>query len=408
MFIQRIIPVVTGPWIGFSLLSVFSVVIYSRVGKIVAGRPGMIIIGLVSAVASAPVLISSDMLNTAIVGFSSSLVFLATAKYLKENNKFTWASTTGFFVGLSVTFHFQAVGLFAIPLLIVLVNKDPFIKRVKTALSFGLGIIVSFLPLIIFDIARNGIWIKSVYQYYTVGVKKFYVPLRWLTELRDFWPQQFGNVISGIDRLGYVWLMLGIIAIFWVWRKKKKQNLFWLIIGLSFVIQIILMRYYKGPRSKEYLVASHGYIILIVSWILINFYKINKAVGIGLTASLIIISSISNYQFIKNHSSQAKDILLIKKELDAQINDNVSIYNFHDSNMITFPMFYLYYHQSRVEDSGTPLGFCDKKHFSCPENHLIENERYRTYLLNDKNISVFEKVSDKEIFEILMVNYKDN
>lgn len=407
IFLEKIIPFSIGPWIGFTLMSVASVFFYAKTGKILAGKKGMIITGLIAAVAPGLVTSSSDMLNTVIVGFSSSLVLFFTAKFFKEE-KLIWATLLGFFVGLSINFHFQSLGLLSFPLLIVLINKFSLFKRFKIAFSSFIGLLIPFLPLIYFDIIRKGIWIKSVIEYYTVGVKKFYVPLRWLTELRDFWPQLFGSVTTGIPKVGYLWVILGLVVVFLVLKKKIKIDNFSLALWLSLLIQVILMRSYKGPRSNEYLIAFYGSIILISSWILINLYNFKKNICVILLTLIIIFASYFNLKQIKEHQSQFKTVFSIKKELDSQINGNINIFKYKDSNMIAMPIFYLFYYQNRINDNGQSFGFCDNSRFVCPEGQFMSRNNYFVYKLDDlKNKTDFNQLTPQNIYQILMVNYKN-
>lgn len=405
MFWERIFPFLLGPWIGFTFMSIVSVYFYAKTGQILAGKKGMIITGLIAATAPGLVVDAPNMLNTVIVGFSSSLVFFTLAKFFKEEKLF-WTILLGFFVGLSINFHFQSLGLLCFPLVAVLVNKFSIFKRFKIALSAFLGLLISFLPIIIFDINHHGVWIKSVIEYYTVGVKKFYVPLRWLTELRDFWPQLFGSVTIGIPKFGYLWLILGLIVIILVLKKKNKVANFWLALGLAMLIQIFLMRSYKGPRSNEYLIAFHGSIILISSWILINLYNFKKYVCVVLLTLIVLFASYFNLKQIQDHPSQLKTILSIKKELDSQITGNINIFKYQDSNMIAMPIFYLFYYQNRIDDNAESFGFCDNNRFSCPRGYFMSNHNYFVYKLDKiNNQTDFNQLTPQSIYQILMVNY---
>lgn len=405
MFWERVIPFFIGPWIGFTLMSVITVIMYAKVGKIMADKCGMIIIGLLSAVAFSMVHNSPNMLNTSIIGFSSALAWLTMALFFKTD-KLKWAILLGFAVGISINFHFQSLGLLSLLIVTVLINTFSIIKRIKIILATGSGLLISFLPLIWFDLNHNMVWVNSVIEYYTVGVKKFYIPLRWLTELKDFWPQLFGSVTVGIPYFGYFWLVLGVLVIVILWIKKEKIDRFWLALGLTMLIQVFLMRYYQGARSNEYLIAFHGNIILITSWILINVYKFKNKTGVVLIIMIITLALYSNIKQIVEHPSQAKIIISIKNSLDSNIVGNVKIYKYKDSNMIAMPIFYLYYYQDRINENGKSLGLCDANRYKCPDGQIIEQNNYRVYYLNEMSQNIdFNQLTPHNVYEILMVNY---
>ncbi|MCX6726361.1 MAG: hypothetical protein NTY75_00900, partial [Candidatus Shapirobacteria bacterium] len=388
MFWERAIPTVNGPWIGFGILAVTSVVFYYLAGGWIAG--------ILAAVAVDAVQNSPDMLNTVIVGWSAAIAWWGTKKLIETEN-WRWGILVGLAVGLSINFHFQALGLLAIPMVIFIINKFDF----KKGLAMTGGLFAAFLPLIIFDINRNGVWIKSVIEYYTVGVNKFYVPVRWLTELRDFWPQLLGSVTIGRESFGYVWLILGGIAVILAIKNKNKINRFWWIVGAVFLIQILLMRNYKGVRSREYLIAFQGMIILVCSWIVAEWYKLNKYFGLIILGVVIILAGVNNWQNIKQSPSQAKAILEIKKELDSKINGQIRIEHYQQSDMVSLPIFYLYYRENRIGDQNK-ISICDGNKYSCPNGEIINKNNYKIYL---NSALVWDKLTPENIYDRLMVNY---
>ena len=389
MFWEKIIPTINGSWIGFGIMSVTSVIFYYLAGGWIAG--------LLAAVATGAVQNSPDMLNTVLVGWAAALVWWSTKKMIDSKN-WRWGILVGFGVGLAINFHYQALGLLAIPLMIFISKK----LNLKDGLAMAIGLVTSFIPIIIFDIQRNGVWIKSVIEYYTVGVKKFYVPVRWLTEIRDFWPQLFGSVTVGINWFGYIWLILGLLVLGVIIKKRKKINKFWWILALSFLIQIGLMRMYKGVRSKEYLIAFHGYIILFCSWIITEWYKLNKYLGVIILGGVLVLAGINNWKNIYEHQSQAKIILEIKKEIDEKIKYPIVIEHFKESDMVSMPLFYLYYRENRINNDGVIISICDGNKYECPDKEAINKNNYRIYI--NKSFEWY-RLTPENIYERLMVNY---
>jgi len=268
-----------------------------------------------------------------------------------------------------------------------------------------LGLLISFLPLIVFDIKRNGVWINSVIEYYTVGVNRFYVPVRWLTEIRDFWPQLFGSITVGINNFGYIWLILGLILMI----KKTKVDRFWWILMVIFLIDIFLMRNYKGVRSREYMIVFHGMIILICSWIVGEYYKLNKYVGLLILGIVVSLAGVKNRQNIKQNPSQAQAVLEIKEELENGLKpfrtkDDNKIYfeQYQQSDMISMPMFYLYYRENRVGNAGTKISFCDGNRYICPKGEIINKNKYFIYINSRES---WDKLTGENIYDRLMVNY---
>jgi hypothetical protein len=398
---EKIIPTINGPWIGFGLLAVSSVIMYAMIGGLIWGKTGMIMTGLLAATAVGQVQNSPDMLNTVIVGWSSAIAWLSVAKLVKNNN-WIWGVLAGLGVGLSINFHFQSWGLMAIPLVVFLLNKFDLKKRLILGISMAGGWLVAFAPMLWFDLNHNWVWVKSVVEYYTVGVKKFYVPVRWLTEIRDFWPQLLGAVMVGINNFGYILVIVGVVIIIKKIIKKEKIDRFWLIVGAVMVIQILLMRNYKGVRSREYMIAFHGMIILYTSWAVMELYKWKKYMGVILAAVIIVMAGRTNWIEIKQYPSQAKTILEIKKELDMQVPGKVRLEDYQESDMVAMPLFYLYYRENRIDSKGTTIGFCDGNRYGCPIGETMLKNNYRIYVDGNEN---WYELTPENVYGRLMVNY---
>jgi len=402
MFWEKVIPTTNGPWIGFAIMSVISVVLYYFTGGWIAGVLAAMAVGQVE---NAP-----DMLNTVIVGFSCALAWWGTKKLI-DSDDWRWGIVVGAGVGLSINFHFQSLGLLAILVAITIFNF-------RKIFGLGLGLLISFLPLIIFDIKRNGVWILSVIEYYTVGVNKFYVPVRWLTEIKDFWPQLWGNVTVGSGYFGYVWVVLGAIIIifnlkFLIFNQFLKLNFkflnkkiikfdrFFMILMVTLLIDIFLMRNYKGVRSREYMIVFQGMIILLCSWIVGEYYKLNKYLGLLILGIIVVLAGVKNWQNIKQNPSQAQAILEIKKELDTKVEGQVEFEQFKQSDMISMPLFYLYYFENRIGNQNKLL-ICDGNRYVCPKGEIINKNKYFIYINSREN---WDKLTAENIYDRLMVNY---
>lgn len=397
MFWEKVIPSIDGPWIGFGILSVVSVIAYAKIGQILYGKKGMIIFGLIASLAVGQVQNAPDMLNTVIVGVSGILAMWTGLKLIKTE-KVIWMVMTGFFVGLSINFHFQALGTLSWLSALVLVNKFNLTKRIKWAAGLGSGLVFAFIPLIIFDLKRGGVWIRSVIEYYTVGVNKFYVPVRWLTEIRDFWPQLFGDVVVGEKIFGYFLIVIGAFVVI---KKYKNIDRFWWVVMVSFLIEVMLMRNYKGVRSREYLIAFHSIIILLCSWFTMEFFNLNKFFGGLILGLILLLAGINNWNSITKYPSQAKIILDIKEELDKKYAGKMNIENFEQSDMVTLPLFYLYYFENRIGE-GTNLSMCDGNRYTCPSGEIIIKNNYRIY--EGKNWG-WDILTPENIYRRLWVNY---
>lgn len=392
-----------GPWVGFTILSVTTVLAYILVGKRIGGKSLGIIMGLVTATGVGLVENAPDMLNTVIVGWSTGWVWYCLVR-LTEDKKIRWAVPLGFLVGLSINFHFQSWGLMTLLLTTFLINHFDGRRKILAGVAMGGGWLTAFLPLIVFDIQRKGQWINSVIYYYTVGVKKFYVPVRWLTELRDFWPRLFGSVTTGIPEIGYVIGLIIILGLFLGWKSKKKISKTLIVTIVSLLMQVILMRFYKGVRSREYLIVFHGYIVILASYGLWKIWEKWKVVGTIILIFVLMTATVKDIDVLKE-KSQAR----IVEEMNKAIEGKMDIYQVGQSNMISLPIFYLKYSKNLIGDNGQKIGICDESKVVCPKTGKLvtENEYYKIFDLNEVEIvkDGYERLTPELIYGWLFVNY---
>lgn len=164
-----LLPFVNGPWVGFTLLSVCSVIIFYYIGKKIGGLAFGTILGLVSAFSSASIFHAPDLLNPMLLVFFVPLSILSMIKTL-ESKRFIYPAMLGFSTGVAINSHLQSLGLIFLIILTLIFKKS---KKIKTSLGIILGLIISFGPLIYFDLQNNGVWIKSIFEYLRFGQNKF-------------------------------------------------------------------------------------------------------------------------------------------------------------------------------------------------------------------------------------------
>ena len=361
---------------------------------------------LVSALSPSLVLNSVDMLNTVAVFFAVSLNFYFLSAYLKKS-KNIYLFLLGFTVGLANNFHFQSLGFGSILIAFLLVGYKNIKQFFHHLLLIGAAFVASFLPNIIFDLLNNFVWIKSVAAYYLDGgANKFYYPVRWLTDIRDFWPGLWGSTITGLTSAGYILIPLYIYSIPKIIKqtKSKKYNL---ILLISIIIQVFLLRYYKGVRSREYLITFYSYFIVFTAYLFYHLKK-NKLLFMIFLISLIT-ASLFGCQKIINQKSQAQEILSIHKQINKE---KINLFTLNGSSQINLPLFYLYYRQNNIDtQNGYKIATCrPTENFTCPSSDLIiaSSQNYQIYDLNSytaDQLSSYFQFTPQIIYNWLYINY---
>jgi len=400
-----VLPFINGPWIGFTLLSLFSVIIFFCIGKHIGGLSFATVLGLISAFASASIFYSPDMLNPMLLAFFVPLSFLAMTLSLKSE-KLAYPIILGFGVAANINFHLQGLGLILLLILALIFKKS---QKIKTGLGIILGFLIAFGPLIYFDLKNNGIWIKGIFEYLIVGQNKFNLSYSWINDLKDFWPNLWGEVITNIPISGYFFVGLFILAFTLTFRSKEFSKSFW-VIFLTFLSYIVILRYYKGPRLPVYLILQYPFIIFLVSWSLWRMWAINKVLGILLLLSILSFSAYSNLKII-NTSSQTPSIFALKQEIEKIKKGDKQVYSYRGSYGVSLPLYYLWLKEKKISSEGDKIGICeysierDTNSFdyiiNCPanENLILSLGKYKVFDLNNQNnLGALDYLTSEKIY----------
>lgn len=402
MVFTVIFPFTGGPWIGFTLLSIFSVVLFFYLGKTLGGWPFALISGSVASFTSASVFHSTDMLNPILVSFGTTLALFSLAQLMAGKIKF--ALLLGFSVGLTINAHFEALGLLSLFILVIFMDSRLRGNDRRGVVYMLTGFILTLIPSFIFNFQTGGQWFSGLFNYFTSGQEKFNVVYSLKSEL-TFWPKLFGEVLVGIPEAGYLILLITVIAIILAWNKKWLSK-FWWIIALSFIFQVVLLHFYKGPRSPVYLIVFHPFIVFLFAWSIWIFWKLNRYLGIVLLAGFLLISGYSNLKIIKI-PSQLPVVYSIKEQIDSKRYPSLNIYSYGQSNQISLPLYYLYLKEGKISDQGKKIGACENVAL-CPTEIPpgIVKDSYLIYELDEPEKLGFAKLTKEGIYNWLFSYYK--
>lgn len=261
-----IIPSVWAPWIAIGMASLAMVYVMYLIGsKIYNFRFGLLL-ALLTATSPAQISASTALQQHALIGFLSSLAvlfaILIVSKEKISNRSFVlWGST----LGIAINTHFQALGLLSLPILV-------FIYKRKFSLLFfsAIGLIISFTPILTFELNNHWFNTKNIIDYVFIGQYRIWTSNRWLTFLGSFFPG-FWSYSSGFPFIiSFLCMIMGaVILLVKAVKKKLPPSLY--IVSISFVILLILLRYYRGEKFFGYLQFFHPYIFIFTT---IVFYQI--------------------------------------------------------------------------------------------------------------------------------------
>lgn len=310
------------PWIYMGILSILFITILYFIGTLIENRTFGIILALLAVLSPPQITSGMSVSNPNMIPFYSGLSILIFLWISKKNTSNLWGLLLGLTLGIGMNIHYQMMGILILPLLLLLT------KRWKHALLTGVGIAITFIPLLIFDLNNHWYTLRGMYVYYRFGKDMIYVPNRWLFYLRDFWPLLWSNTLGIQPLLGLIIMIITPIAILWRYFQKKFTSLH-ILLAIAFLFNIILLRFYWGVRSFAYcqylqpfIFFFSGYLIYAISKI--KYMKIPVYLGLAAFIGFLAYSNLPLFEDHQNNKEMRREAEVIKQNFP---NEKVTIYN---------------------------------------------------------------------------------
>ncbi len=385
-------PFVYSPWIYLSIISVIYIFIMYKIGKILGGDGFGLILSVITAISPAQIISATHLTshnNTNLFAALSVWIFLILLS--KDKSKW-WSLLLGFIIGIGMNLHFQMGGLLILPLALLIYKK-----RFLNFIYSGFGVVVSFIPMLIFEMNNHWFTTKNIFFYLTEGKNAIYVPNRWLFYVRDFWPSFWSDALGVPVWFGYIIIILSIVSLIWLGRKKKlSRNLVLLI--LAFLLNFILLRYYWGPRFFGYLNFLRPFVFIFTAFTITNLKY--KKIYVGLILLVLIVF----FSYPRALAELKKDpfSMMIYNGIDElerrYSNDKFALYTcsteYNPSyNSSAFSVLLLLEMKNKHNDKGIKIGLKE----DCQLPRKAEKEQYPT--LDSIGIIDFSSASNSAILE---------
>src|SRR3990167_9143651 len=290
---RLVIPTNYAPWILVATYSSLTVVTMFAIGVLLVNPVFGLIVCFLASVSTPQIFNGVYLLSHTVISFFATLMvllFLILARNPRERLMyFIW----GVVASLMVTIHYQTVGLLMLPLIFYLIYRP----HLKLAKYFLIGGFFPTIPLIIFEL--NNFWYNTrhFYQYLRYDQFKIFVPSRWLTFIIDFLPESLAYITGFSTAVSRIMMILLVIT-FCILAIRKKLDKRWWILTLTLIIQLIILRYYRGEKTPGYLQFLHPLIFLFlgVPYLLIKQSKYQSIILLLILATFLI----GSHQTISN------------------------------------------------------------------------------------------------------------
>lgn len=246
------------PWILLNLFSIATVYLMYLLGKKLVGYEVGLLMALFCAIVPSQLSAAKGLTNPSFVTFfaTGAILFCLYLLDVKRTHEHRSAWILGLLLGVGVNHHYQMASMLILPLFLLFRPGG-----VTLVVETYLGVALTFLPLLFFDMNNHWFTLSHLFDTYVNGKNRIYVPNRWLFYLRDFWPHFWGYVF-GIP----TWFAICIMgsAIFLALRRivSRKISIQWVMMIALFVVQFLVLRYYWGERFMGYLQYLHPYVFL--------------------------------------------------------------------------------------------------------------------------------------------------
>lgn len=348
---------VLSPWYVMTFLSFVFIYLVFWVGREVGGKWLGLLAAFFAAISTGQIDNSFSVWNTAADPFLIMMALIFLIKFYKSK-KLLWMFLIAFTISFAITVRFQM--LITIPVIAVaLFCHRP---RIKYFLVAFIGFTLPLLPFLFFDLRYNWFELGRIYDYATIGQFRIYVPNRWLTYAGVWWPEMWGLTIGGSKWIGGLLIFLVSIATL-INLKRFKKNIAYFLIAISFVLEVILFRYFRGERYVYYSLFAHGTILILSSWAIMHVYKYQKIAGVIL---IVIISFLTLQQSVKNLESREISFPKIESfKQEIYDNNHAESYDIYgctfNGSRIGRAVALLIYGDGKNIESSLKIGVCEGK-----------------------------------------------
>lgn len=260
IFAYLVIPSVYAPWISFALSSVFMILVMYLVGKKLQGENFGLVLSLLTALSPVQVSLSIGLGNASVLGQLTAFIILLSLILTDSKKPKLPSLLLGFTIGLCINYHFQSILLLPFIIFLFWQKKSLTVK----ALYFTIGIFVSFLPLLFFDLNNHWYNTRHIFEFLIIGKNPAIEVKRWLTYILTFW-NSLGSSVTGLPpNISLFAIFSGLLLLF-LYSLKNFLHKAGILLVLIFLFQLLFLRYYRGPLRENYVQFFHPFILLFTA-----------------------------------------------------------------------------------------------------------------------------------------------
>jgi hypothetical protein len=296
-----------------------------KIGVLLESKKLGLLLAFITAIAPTQISAGTGLSNINPVPFFTILSIWLMLVILKNKPTLPLLTLFGVSLGLGINAHFEAAGLLLLPLLLWFYKGW---KNFKIPLFIGIGLAITFIPLLLFNLQTEWYTIRG-FQH-TLSVRdQIYVPNSWRIYLFEFWPSYLAFVMNTPQQI-IVPIVLGVITVFSFNMFKKNLPPGIVLLIILFTVNFINLRYYWGERNFVYLFYLEPIILIFICFGILQLlkYKYVKYLAIMVLAIFTVGMLAKDYMQLqtppRNHSLARNEIAAISH---AYPNKKIDLYS---------------------------------------------------------------------------------
>lgn len=258
-------------WIYLSLASVLCVVVLYKIGELVENRTFGLLLAFFGTISPALIIAGTHLTTQNLTNIYAMLAVWIFLKLSLQKLSNWWGFIFGIILGIGVNLHYQMAGLLILPVILFIYKPKQFLCLITSLVGIG----VTYLPLLFFDMNNHWFTVRNMLYYIQYGKNAIYVPNRWLFYLRDFWPSYWADVL-GVPQFTAAIIILLFLSLIIYKYFKRQLPAYIILLLIAFAFNFILLRYYWGPRFFGYLNFLRPFVFLFTGYVFFTICKTIK------------------------------------------------------------------------------------------------------------------------------------
>ena len=341
-------------WIVQTSISSLMPIVMFFVGRKIINNKFGLLLAFFTAISTAQIAQSTNLTYSTFVGFISVFILLFLTLFIKAK-KSIYIFLMSLLMGLAVNIHFQAVGYFLFLPILLFLN----IKSVKNIFLIIIGFFIPFIPLLIFDFMSNHYQSNNILEYLLNGGSTVALPKRWLTYIGVFWSNAYSHIIGGYWPAGTLMAAVSFIVLAFSILKRKIDKTI-IIVLIFFLLNFVVLRYFKGNIYDAFLVFLHPYLLFITAWVIYKVIIWKRIVGFMLLALIVLSTLFKNYEEIVNATNfTSKNSIIMMNNLEEKFPaEKFAVYDYKYKNSSwSVPTVMYLFKNNLILDEGRKIGF---------------------------------------------------